>query len=116
MDGRLVPDGYAALHPFIRNLTENIPAVQFDHRLLATVTALLTLATVAYGLTRVRPGSGRAPLIALGLVMLLQYGLGVATLLSVVPVGLATLHQGTAILLLTAALIGLYLHRPMRAK
>ncbi len=116
MDGRLVPDGYAALHPFIRNLTENIPAVQFDHRLLATVTALLALATVGYGLTRIRPAGGRAALIALGLLVLVQYGLGVTTLLSVVPVALATLHQATAILLLTSALVGLYVHRPTRAE
>ncbi len=38
MDGRLVPADYALLHPFLRNLTENIAAVQFDHRLLASVT------------------------------------------------------------------------------
>ena len=38
MDGRLVPDGYTMLQPAIRNLTENVAAVQFDHRLLATIT------------------------------------------------------------------------------
>ncbi len=32
MDGRLVPLDYARLAPFARNLTENIAAVQFDHR------------------------------------------------------------------------------------
>ena len=49
MDGQLVPDGYARLTPFLRNLTENIAAVQFDHRVLATLTALLTAFTVAAG-------------------------------------------------------------------
>ena len=44
MDGQLVPDGYARLTPFLRNLTENVAAVQFDHRLLATLTALVTAA------------------------------------------------------------------------
>ena len=29
MDGHLIPSGYAAMQPFWRNLTENIPAVQF---------------------------------------------------------------------------------------
>src|SRR6185312_4689941 len=30
MDGRLIPEGYGQLQPFVRNLTENIAAVQFD--------------------------------------------------------------------------------------
>jgi heme a synthase len=37
-----------------------------------------------------------------------QYALGVATLLLVVPVGLAAAHQATAVLLLTAALTTLH--------
>src|SRR5205085_7272203 len=39
MDGSFVPAGYAQLEPFVRNWFENIPAVQFDHRLLAITTA-----------------------------------------------------------------------------
>jgi cytochrome c oxidase assembly protein subunit 15 len=52
MDGRLVPAGYfqPGLHPLIRNLMENVTAVQFDHRVLASLTALLVLATVTFGL------------------------------------------------------------------
>ena len=41
MDGRLVPEGYGAeMQPLWRNFFEHIPTVQFDHRLLATSTAL----------------------------------------------------------------------------
>ncbi len=105
MDGRLVPDGYAALTPFWRNLTENIPAVQFDHRLLATLTAGLGLATAIWFLCQGAIGLARGALIALGLLVLCQYGLGIATLLAVVPVGLATAHQALAVLVLTAALV-----------
>ena len=39
MGDGLVPPDYAALHPFSRNLTENLAAVQFDHRVLATATS-----------------------------------------------------------------------------
>ena len=49
MSGDLIPDGYARLSPFLRNLTENIAAVQFDHRLLATLTAVVTTVVVAIG-------------------------------------------------------------------
>src|SRR5262249_2244078 len=39
MDGKLVPVGYAQLHPFYLNWFENIAAVQFDHRVLAVAVA-----------------------------------------------------------------------------
>ena len=110
MGGSLVPDDYGALQPFLRNLTENLAAVQFDHRVLATLTALFALATVA-AVWRRSAGRGRVALGAIGMLVCAQYGLGVATLLLVVPVGLATLHQGVAILLLSSSLVTLYLHR-----
>jgi cytochrome c oxidase assembly protein subunit 15 len=113
MDGGLVPEGYAALHPFLRNLTENIAAVQFDHRLLASLTALAVLATVAWGMPYAGAPARRA-LLALGGVVAVQYALGIATLLAVVPVGLGTAHQMAAVLVLTAALVALHALRPAR--
>ena len=102
MDGRLVPDGYAALHPFILNLTENIAAVQFDHRLLATVTLVLVSALAILGL---RGGLPRPLALSIGAAVAAQYCLGVVTLLWVVPVPVATLHQFGAVMLLTAILV-----------
>ncbi len=49
MDGHLVPADYAVLQPFLRNLTENIAAVQFDHRVLATLTLSVVLVMAAVG-------------------------------------------------------------------
>ena len=108
MDGALVPRGYASLSPFVRNLTENVAAVQFDHRLLATLTVLLVTATVLTGFLRPRPDIVQAGLVALGITVAVQYGLGVATLLMAVPVDLATAHQANALLALTAALFLLH--------
>ncbi len=105
MDGHLVPEGYSAMQPWLRNLTENVAAVQFDHRLLATLTAIAVLATVALALSGSLTRRVRLAVIALGGVVLAQYTLGVVTLLMVVPVGLATMHQAVAVLLLTAALV-----------
>ena len=109
MDGNLVPDGYAALSPLWRNWTENVAAVQFNHRLLASVTALLTLAVAAWGWRQ--SGASRRVLGALGLAVLGQYALGIATLLWVVPVTLGTAHQAMAVLVLTAALVALHTTR-----
>lgn len=110
MDGRLVPDGYAMLEPFWRNLTQNIAAVQFNHRLLATATALVALAAAIAG-WRAAP----RPALALALLVGLQYALGVATLLWVVPVPLAVAHQTNAVLALTAALALRHRLRAMKA-
>jgi cytochrome c oxidase assembly protein subunit 15 len=111
MDGQLVPDGWADLAPWPRNLTENIPAVQFDHRLLAT----LTLAAVLLAAFRFLPrlaGQPAAPaLFALAIAAMAQYGLGITTLLWVVPPALATAHQMMAVLVLSAAIVLLHTTR-----
>jgi heme a synthase len=111
MGGRLIPQDYARLDPFVRNLTENIAAVQFDHRLLATLTVAAAVATVVVGFARQSPRGSRFALLVLLGIALAQYLLGVATLLLVVPIAMATLHQAIAALLLTAAIVLLHTSR-----
>ena len=111
MGNGLVPPDYAQLHPFLRNLTENVAAAQFDHRVLATVTALLVAVTVAVGLYAPLPRVVRRASVALGVAVVAQYALGVATLVNVVPVGLAAAHQAMAVLLLTAVAVTIHLDR-----
>ena len=77
----------------MRNLTENIAAVQFDHRLLATLTVVASIVTLVVGFAMRSPRSSRFALWAFVGAASVQYGLGVATLLLVVPIALATLHQ-----------------------
>ncbi len=115
MDGSLVPVGVAQLQPFVRNMTENVATVQFDHRLLATLTALLASATVVIGLRGGVTGRLRMTMLALGAAVLGQYALGVATLLWVVPVVLGTAHQAMAVLVLTAALATMHAGRSQSA-
>jgi cytochrome c oxidase assembly protein subunit 15 len=80
MDGRLVPAGYADLSPFARNLVENVAAVQFNHRLLATLATLaaIALAWRAWRAVPNGPGGGKvraAAVLLLGVVGV-QYALG----------------------------------------
>ncbi len=110
MDGHLVPAGYARLAPIWRNFDENIAAVQFDHRLLASLSllaALVTLLAASRQWRRLSPLARRG-LAALGGVILLQFLLGVTTLLLVVPAPLAVFHQAGAVLALTASLFTVY--------
>lgn len=103
MEGRLWPDESFRMEPFWLNFFEDRGAVQFDHRVLA----MATLAAAVAFWVRVRraPDAGlrRAGYLILAAVAL-QVALGIATLVLVVPVPLAALHQAGAVLVLTAAL------------
>ena len=114
MQGEWVPSNWADLDPFWRNFTENIAAVQFDHRVLATAAGLAVLATVVTGLSSGLPRRMRIALLLLGAALAAQYGLGVATLLLAVPPPLGIAHQGVAVLLLAATLVTVHALRGAR--
>jgi cytochrome c oxidase assembly protein subunit 15 len=79
--------------------------VQFDHRLLAWI--LLMLVPIWWWRLRAAPAiparARRAAHLLLAM-LLVQVTLGIATLLLVVPLPLAALHQAGAVLLFAAAL------------
>lgn len=112
MEGDIVPPGYARLTPFLRNLTDNLAAIQFDHRVLATLTAMAVACTLIVGFALRPPTAVRVPLLVLGIVVAAQYALGVATLVLVVPPALGVAHQVNAVLVLTAAILLLHAVRP----
>jgi len=99
MDGAIIPHGLYVMDPAWRNVFENALTVQFNHRL------------IAYGITayiawmiwrRARDGGfggvhGWLP--RLGFIVLLQVALGIATLLTHVPLPLAVGHQALAFML-----------------
>jgi cytochrome c oxidase assembly protein subunit 15 len=103
MDGRLVPPGYFAEQPWWANLFENVAAVQFNHRVLATVTLLGAVALGIAGRSAASPRIRTLTAATAGMAFV-QVILGVSTLLLVVPVTLAAAHQGGAVILLTLAL------------
>ena len=104
MDGHVVPPEIFALEPWYANFWENLATVQFDHRLLAWLLAIV----VPWFWWRAR-GQALAPAArlacnALLAALALQIALGIATLLHAVPVALGAAHQGGALLVFTAAL------------
>jgi cytochrome c oxidase assembly protein subunit 15 len=99
MDGRIIPEGLALLHPAWRNFLENVTTVQFDHRLIAHL-LLISVVAFCFALPRhVIDRHVRRLAAIMALALLLQFGLGVATLLSVVAIPLASAHQGGAVML-----------------
>ena len=113
MDGRLIPAGYLDLSPWWRNLVGNVAAVQFNHRILASLTLVAALGAGLAAWRHLPAGAARGRVLFLAGAVLLQYALGIVTLLYVVPVSLGTLHQAVAVLVLTAGLLALHaLRRP----
>jgi heme a synthase len=105
IDGGLVPsmDRLMFVAPAWRNFFENDLTVQFDHRMLAYV---LCVAAVLHLLDVWRSRSNGAAMNGALLVasaVFLQAALGITTLLQHAPISLSLLHQGMAIILLTAA-------------
>jgi len=105
IDGALVPDAARLLFetPLWRNFFENILTVQFDHRVLAYAIFLIALVhAIDVGRTVKARGVRAGAYVLLGAIVV-QIALGVATLLWVVPLSLALLHQAMAMLVLTTA-------------
>lgn len=99
MDGAIIPKGLLVMDPAWRNLFENALTVQFIHRGIAYV----IVAYIAYLIWRRSKDGGfggvHGWLPRIGILVLLQVGLGVATLLASVPISLAVGHQALAFML-----------------
>ena len=104
MDGHFIPEGYGMLQPYHLNWFENIAAVQFNHRLLAETTLLLVIATFIYSRKFELVGAAKRGMHMLMGMVVIQFALGLATLLSVVQLHLGVAHQGGAMLLFAFAL------------
>ncbi len=112
MEGQIIPPSYHDIQPWYMNTFENVAAVQFNHRVLAVSTFLVTLIIWFWSLFLSRPSPLTKALHLLMLAAVLQVSLGISTLLLVVPVHLGALHQAGGLLYLTASLYAFYLvHR-----
>jgi heme a synthase len=103
MDGALFPSGLFIQEPAWRNFFENVATVQFNHRMVAYLLFAVALlhAFQARGSDYTRSANTLAILVAL------QAGIGIATLIMVVPLSVALLHQLGAALVLWVAVLHL---------
>jgi cytochrome c oxidase assembly protein subunit 15 len=105
MNGAWVPPELLMLDPWWKNFFWNMATVQFDHRLTAYV-LVAAVGLLWWKLHRVddAPPRARRAVLLFAALLAVQVGLGIATLLLVVPLHLAATHQAGAVLVFAAAL------------
>jgi len=105
MNGHLVPPEAMMLSPWWSNFFYNMATVQLDHRIVAYVLAIAV--PILWWRVRRRPDATprerAAANFLLGMVAL-QITLGILTLVNVVPLTLAALHQAGAVLVFALSL------------
>jgi len=113
MNGYFVPPDYVG-KTLWGTLAHNQASVQFNHRMVAYLVVICAVGITGAGLnSRILMGQSRALALAVGIVALLQATLGIATLMSHVPLQLGLAHQaGAAILLATATALAWRVRRP----
>jgi len=104
MNGNVFPPEYFMLSPWWDNFLHNMATVQFNHRLIAWALFFLVPALWWRARRAGVQGKLRLPLDLTVLMLLVQLGLGIATLLQGVPVALGASHQAGALLLFALAL------------
>ncbi|MBP5856637.1 COX15/CtaA family protein [Marivibrio halodurans] len=98
MGGRFIPDPFWNAALGWRNLFETLEVVQFDHRMMAYLTLAVTAAFWLTTCARARTLAPRVRWAAHALMagVLVQAGLGIAALLTIVWLPVAVLHQAGA--------------------
>lgn len=104
MGDSFIPPDLFEMSPFYLNFFEDLTTVQFDHRILAE--SFLILALLFWFRARKADLTRRARLAVnfFAASVVCQVGLGISTLLLVIPVGLAATHQAGAIVVFITSL------------
>ena len=96
MDGKIIPDGLLVLDPFYINFFENMKMFQFCHRLIGTIIMLYSgWFFIASQDEYYNKYAG-----LLFMAFMIQFYIGIMTLLLKVPLMFGLLHQGIAVIIL----------------
>jgi cytochrome c oxidase assembly protein subunit 15 len=105
MNGYFAPPDLMTWEPWWRNFFENHAMVQFLHRMGAYVLFALAIGQFSLVVVTARTAAARISAFVLGFAVAFQMLVGIATLLTLVPLSLALTHQAVAMVVLTAAVV-----------
>lgn len=109
MGGNIIPHEFLSQSPWWKDFIENPVSIQFLHRILASCTAFLCVWIWVYQRNLPIPSSLSHAYAGVAIAALLQFSLGILTLLFIVPISLASLHQGFAFILVGSLLYSAFL-------
>ncbi len=110
------PAAITTLVPFADNFIKGVAGVQFVHRYLAYMVAIFVLCIWLLARKQELDGIYQKGINAVFIVIIMQFALGVFTLIYSVPIFLAVLHQAMAMILLAAIVYWLSLLYPNKAQ
>lgn len=111
MDGALIPSGLYGESSFAASAFANNMTVQFNHRMVAYLVVAVGVAIYVIGRKAGLTRRQKRTLDLLSLAVLAQVALGIFTLIYFVPLWLAAMHQGGALVVLGLSLFLVYLLR-----
>ncbi len=111
MGDKWIADAIFSLKPFWKNFTEGRFGIQFIHRTLGIIIVAYTLSVWRVGKNFILTKMQKRALTLSFLIVLLQVVLGVFTLILVVPISLALMHQVTAFFLLLSVVYSLFVFK-----
>lgn len=109
MNGSFIAEAVFYLDPWWINLVEGTASIQFLHRWIGALVLILALSVYLVSLANIELQVVRKYTSALLVVVLAQFLLGVLTLINIVPIGLASLHQFGACVLLVVTVRLVYI-------
>ncbi|TNE37202.1 MAG: heme A synthase [Alphaproteobacteria bacterium] len=111
MEGDFIPPHLYASDPCYLSSFEDPLSVQFNHRMVAYLVSLYVLGLTLWIFADQHLTSHRPMVLSVLSVVVLQVVLGILTLVHVVPISLAALHQGGALVVLAVSLYWMFLTR-----
>ena len=103
-NGILPPEPFS-LNPIWSNFFENISLVQFDHRVLATITSITIIFTFYIDRRKFKSSLVKNLYLFVILAIIFQYVLGIITLRLYVPISLGVIHQLGSLVVLSTIII-----------
>ncbi|MFW7379455.1 MAG: COX15/CtaA family protein [Oligoflexus sp.] len=110
-NGQWLPTGMAQFTPIVLNFFENPIMVQLVHRTLAWLLVGVVAVFVLQTFKKTKDFQYRMAALLLFVTLLLQFTLGVVTLVLHVPISVASMHQALAVIVLLVATWNLYIYR-----
>lgn len=108
MGNEWIADGVTTLSPIWKNFLEGIPGVQFIHRYLAYLVVVIVVVIYILSKKEITNPLQKVAIQSVSAIVIMQFLLGVFTLIYSVPVSLGVLHQTGAFLLFSASIFLLF--------